>query len=38
MFNRLFGGVQNKPAAPVSVKTSEDVVGAIQVLAEVNII
>jgi hypothetical protein len=35
MFNRLFGGGQNKAMAPVSAKTSENVVGAIQALAEV---
>jgi hypothetical protein len=35
MFNRLFGGGQSKTVAPVSAKTSENVVGAIQGLAEV---
>lgn len=37
MFNRLFGGGQSKTVAPVSAKTSENVVGAIQTLAEVSI-
>lgn len=36
MFNRFFGGQPNKTVAPVSAKTSENVVGAIQSLAEVN--
>ena len=38
MFNRLFGGGQSKTVAPVSARTSENVVGAIQTLAEVSIL